>query len=81
VQVAFRAGTFAAADYVDVEAFVKVDVANSSTAVDGSYGVHWAVRQWGQRRMAAGAGLRHSGRERGLAAYSRFTVGNSRPNL
>jgi hypothetical protein len=39
VQVAFGAGTFAAADYIDVEAFVKVDVTNSSTAVDGSYGV------------------------------------------
>jgi hypothetical protein len=39
VQVAFGAGTFGAADYIDVEAFVKVDVANSSTAVDGSYGV------------------------------------------
>ena len=39
VQVAFNAGAFAAADYIDLEAFVKVDVANSSTAVDGSYGV------------------------------------------
>jgi hypothetical protein len=39
VQVALGAGTFAAADYIDVEAFVKVDVTNSSIAVDGSYGV------------------------------------------
>ena len=39
VQVAFAAGSFASADYIDVEAFVKVDVANSSTAMDGSYGV------------------------------------------
>ena len=39
VQIAFNAGSFAAADYIDVEAFVKVDVANSSTAQDGSYGV------------------------------------------
>lgn len=38
VQVAFAAGSFASADYIDVEAFIKVDVANSSTAVDGSYG-------------------------------------------
>jgi len=39
VQVAFGAGTFAAADYIDVEAYVKIDVTNSSTAMDGSYGV------------------------------------------
>lgn len=39
VQVAFSAATFAAADYIEVEAFVKIDVANSSTAVDGSYSV------------------------------------------
>lgn len=39
VQIAFAADTFAAADYIDVEAFVKVDVTNSSTAGDGSYGV------------------------------------------
>ena len=39
VQVAFSAGTFAAADYLEVEAYVKVDVTNSSTAVDGGYGV------------------------------------------
>ena len=39
VQVAFNAGTFASADYIDVEAYVKVDVANSSTAADGGYGV------------------------------------------
>lgn len=39
VQVAFGAGTFAAADYLEVEAFIKVDVTNSSTALDGSYGV------------------------------------------
>ena len=39
VQVAFGAGSFAAADYIDVEAFIKVDVANSSTATDGGYGV------------------------------------------
>ena len=39
VQVAFVAGTFAAADYIDVEAYVKIDVTNSSPAVDGGYGV------------------------------------------
>jgi hypothetical protein len=39
VQVAFSAGTFASADYIEVEAYVKVDVTNSSTAGDGSYGV------------------------------------------
>jgi hypothetical protein len=39
VQVAFGAGSFAAADYLELEAFIKVDVTNSATAVDGSYGV------------------------------------------
>src|SRR5687768_11159201 len=39
VQIAFAAGSFESADYIDLEAFVKVDVANSSTARDGSYGV------------------------------------------
>jgi hypothetical protein len=38
VQVAFNAGTFVASDYIEVEAFIKVDVTNSSTALDGKYG-------------------------------------------
>ena len=40
VQVAFGspAGPFVAADYVEVEAFIKIDVTNSSTAVNGKYG-------------------------------------------
>ena len=39
VQVAFGAGTFAAADYIELEAYIKIDVTNSFTAPDGSYGV------------------------------------------
>src|SRR5687767_9142546 len=34
VQIAFGAGSFASADYIDVEAYVKVDVANSTLALD-----------------------------------------------
>lgn len=39
VQVAFEAGTFSAADYIEVEAYIKIDVTNSFTALDGGYGV------------------------------------------
>jgi hypothetical protein len=39
VQVAFGAGNFASADYIEVEAYIKIDLTNSFTAGDGSYGV------------------------------------------
>ena len=39
VQIAFAAGSFASADYLELEAYIKIDVTNSFTAVDGSYGV------------------------------------------
>jgi hypothetical protein len=39
VQVAFSAGTFTSTDYIELEAFIKIDVTNSFTALDGSYGV------------------------------------------
>lgn len=39
VQVAFGAGNFAASNYIEVEAYIKIDVTNSFTATDGSYGV------------------------------------------
>jgi hypothetical protein len=40
VQVAFGSpiGPFTNSDYIEVEAFIKIDVANSSTAVNGKYG-------------------------------------------
>lgn len=39
VQVAFGTSAFAASNYIEVEAFIKIDVTNSYTAQDGSYGV------------------------------------------
>lgn len=39
VQVAFGAGNFAASNYIELEAYIKIDVTNSFTAGDGSYGV------------------------------------------
>ena len=39
VQVAFAAGSFASADYLEVEAYIKIDVPNSFPALDGGYGV------------------------------------------
>lgn len=39
VQVAFGTATFSAADYIELEAFIKIDVTNSFTGLDGSYGV------------------------------------------
>jgi len=40
VQVAFASpiGAFTNSDYLEVEAFIKIDVTNSSTAVNGNYG-------------------------------------------
>jgi|GEM_PF-1903665 len=40
VQVAFASpiGPFTNSDYLEVEAFIKIDVTNSSTAVNGNYG-------------------------------------------
>jgi hypothetical protein len=39
VQVAFGTTTFAATNYIELEAFIKIDVAKSFTAADGTYGV------------------------------------------
>lgn len=39
VQVAFGSTSFAASNYIEVEAFIKIDVTNSFPAMDGSYGV------------------------------------------
>lgn len=39
VQVAFGSPAFAAADYIELEAFIKIDVTHSFTALDGGYGV------------------------------------------
>jgi hypothetical protein len=39
VQVAFACEAFAPSDYIELEAFVKIDTTNSFTAVDGGYGV------------------------------------------
>jgi hypothetical protein len=39
VQVAFGPTSFTASDYIEVEAYIKIDVANSFPALDGSYGV------------------------------------------
>ena len=39
VQVAFGSTSFAASNYIEVEAFIKIDVTNSFPALDGTYGV------------------------------------------
>ena len=61
VQVAYGAGSFASGDYIDVEVFVKVDVTNSSPALDGSYG---AVGLYVMAGTAGGSRCRASPRWR-----------------
>ncbi len=39
VQVAFGTASFPAADYIELEAYIKIDVTNSFTGLDGNYGV------------------------------------------